>query len=207
MSMSNVNSAMQITDCSFLNLFELDVTLKNGEAAKWLMASRAKSPEDLKAYSGKTNAPDAVAVAGICYKDGIYSLVLIRQYRFPIGGYLYELPAGLTDENESIEVTAQRELKEETGLGLFVTEVTAPFFSSAGMTDETCAIVYGACIGEPNIKGQERAEDIEVIFADAKECDRILREEKVCMRTAMVIRQYLMCDWFRGNDFVERGSE
>lgn len=84
-----------------------------------------------------------------------------------------------------------RELKEETGLDMWVCDVTAPYFSSVGMTDETCAIVHGVYFGVPSLKGQERAEDIEVVFANTDECRRILREEKVCMRTAMAIRNFL----------------
>lgn len=195
MSMSKVNSATQATDYRFLNMFELDVTLKDGSPSKWLMASRARNAHQLEERLKERCGPDAVAIAGIYYDNGTYYMTLIRQYRYPIGGYLYELPAGLTESGESLEDTAKRELKEETGLELLVTEVTPPFFSSAGMTDESCTIVYGACLGEPSLKGQERAEDIEVIFADAEECKRILREENVCMRTAMVIRQFLMCKW------------
>lgn len=194
-SKSQVNSVTQITNSRFLNMFELGITFKDGGEGKWLMASRARDVHQLEERLKERCGPDAVAIAGIYYDNGTYYLTLIRQYRYPIGGYLYELPAGLTESGESLEDTAKRELKEETGLELLVTEVTPPFFSSAGMTDESCAIVYGACLGEPSLKGQERAEDIEVIFADAEECKRILREENVCMRTAMVIRQFLMCKW------------
>lgn len=42
------------------------------------------------------------------------SIILVKQYRPPLGKYLIEFPAGLSDENESPETTALRELKEET---------------------------------------------------------------------------------------------
>lgn len=190
MSMSKVNGATQVTNYRFLNMFELDVTLKDGSPSKWLMASRAKSAEELKC-NAETITADAVAVFATGIVNDKECMVLIRQFRFPIGGYVYELPAGLVDGGETPARTAQREMKEETGLDLQVCHVTAPYFSSVGMTDETCAIVYGVFAGTPSVKGQERAEDIEVVFADANECRRILREEKVCMRTAMAIRCFL----------------
>lgn len=189
MSMSKVNGATQVTDYRFLNMFELDVTLKDGSPSKWMMASRAESAEELKC-NAETITADAVAVFATGIVNDKECMVLIRQFRYPIGGYVYELPAGLV-EDETLARTAQREMKEETGLDLQVCHVTAPYFSSVGMTDETCAIVYGVFSGTPSVKGQERAEDIEVVFADVNECRRVLREEKVCMRTAMAIRCFL----------------
>lgn len=190
MSMSKVNGATQVTDYRFLNMFELDVTLKDGSPSKWMMASRAKSAEKLKCKMDTVTA-DAVAIfaTGIVHDEDC--MVLIRQFRFPVGDYVYELPAGLVDVGETLEEAAQRELKEETGLDMWVCDVTAPYFSSVGMTDETCAIVHGVYFGVPSLKGQERAEDIEIVFANTDECRRILREEKVCMRTAMAIHNFL----------------
>lgn len=190
MSMSKVNGATQVTNYRFLNMFELDVTLKDGSPSKWLMASRARSVEGLKC-NAETVTADAVAVFATGIMNDKECMVLIRQFRYPINDYVYELPAGLIDEGETLAHAAQRELKEETGLDMTVCHVTAPYFSSVGMTDETCSIAYGVYTGTPSLKGQERAEDIEIIFADANECQRILREEKVCMRTAMAIRCFL----------------
>ncbi|MEL7220072.1 MAG: NUDIX hydrolase [Bacteroidota bacterium] len=42
-------------------------------------------------------------------------ILLVRQYRFGIGAYIYELPGGLIDEGETPAEAASRELREETG--------------------------------------------------------------------------------------------
>src|SRR6476620_6631673 len=42
-------------------------------------------------------------------------LLLLRQYRYAAGGYIYEIPAGRLDGDESPATCAARELKEETG--------------------------------------------------------------------------------------------
>jgi ADP-ribose pyrophosphatase len=44
------------------------------------------------------------------------SVVMMRQFRPALGKYIYELPAGTLDPDESIAVCARRELREETGL-------------------------------------------------------------------------------------------
>ncbi len=43
-------------------------------------------------------------------------IYLIKQYRFPVGRYSLELPAGLVNPKESFKKSAERELKEEAGL-------------------------------------------------------------------------------------------
>lgn len=188
--MSEVLGAKKLTNFKFLNLFELDTTYKDGTVGKYQVASRASSALDLKAISGRVEA-DAVAICGSYVINEKHHLVLIRQYRYPVGDYIYELPAGLRDGNETILETAVREMKEETGLDLtvvrFSEELNRPFFSSPGMTDETCSLVFGRCVGTPSSNFLEETEDAQVILADYDECYRILREEKIDMRTAAAI--------------------
>lgn len=64
--------------------------------------------------TGELKADGTVIYAVL--KDDPEKIVLVRQYRYPINKYIYELPAGLIDEGETSEQTAIREMKEETGL-------------------------------------------------------------------------------------------
>jgi ADP-ribose pyrophosphatase len=57
--------------------------------------------------------PGAVIIAPFLDKD---TVVMMRQFRPALKKYIYELPAGTLDPNESIAVCARRELLEETGL-------------------------------------------------------------------------------------------
>ncbi|MGH3797874.1 MAG: NUDIX domain-containing protein [Pseudonocardiaceae bacterium] len=76
--------------------------------------------------------PGAVAIVAL---DGDGSVVMVDQYRHPVGRRLRELPAGLLDAaGEDPVTTAQRELVEETGRiarewGVLVDVVTSPGFS------------------------------------------------------------------------------
>jgi ADP-ribose pyrophosphatase len=55
--------------------------------------------------------PGAVAVLAV--ENG--RVLLERQYRVPVGGWIYEIPAGTIEPGEEPAETARRELREETG--------------------------------------------------------------------------------------------
>lgn len=180
-----VNGACKTTNNKFLNMYDLDVQKRDGTKFSYQVASRAKNTCDLTAVSNNIKS-DAVAIFGT-YDDKI---VLIKQYRYPVGEYIYELPAGLIDDGEDIISAAKREMFEETGLDFVPTEAQwniNPWFSSPGMTDETCGIVFGKCYGVPTNKNQEDTEDIQVVIADKEEAIRILNNEIVDIRTALAI--------------------
>src|SRR2546423_12300991 len=63
-------------------------------------------------------------------------LLLLRQYRYAAGGYIYEIPAGRLDGDESPETCAARELKEETGCTAERLEYMYTMFTTPGFTDE-----------------------------------------------------------------------
>ncbi|RSY76497.1 NUDIX hydrolase [Sphingomonas koreensis] len=75
-------------------------------------------------------------------EDG--QLILVEQYRVPLGRACLELPAGLVgDENESeaVEIAAARELEEETGYRPGGIESLGEYFSSPGMVSESFTLV------------------------------------------------------------------
>jgi ADP-ribose pyrophosphatase len=64
-------------------------------------------------------------------------IVLVRQYRYAAGGYLYEVPAGRPDrEGEPWEECARRELREETGLEAGSLRYLTRILTTPGFTDE-----------------------------------------------------------------------
>lgn len=140
------------------------------------------------------NKPAGVVIFSL-YGEKRDKVVLIRQYRFPIGGFAYELPAGLIEKGEDFHDSAVREMREETGLKLTLKNVDSlferAFYTTIGMTDESCATVYGYAEGEPSRKGLEDGEDIEVVLADRAEIIRILREERVAANCAYLLMHFL----------------
>lgn len=92
------------------------------------------SPEGVCVTRDIVKHPGAVGIAAVDTQDRV---LLIRQYRHPVGGYLFELPAGLRDFPDELPLaTAQRELAEETGYEADRWDVLVDFFNSPGGSDE-----------------------------------------------------------------------
>ena len=77
--------------------------------------------------------PGAAAVVPV-RDDG--AVLLIRQYRHAVGGYIYELPAGKLDPGEDPKDCAARELEEEIGFRASSLEHVVTFYTTPGFTDE-----------------------------------------------------------------------
>lgn len=194
--MSTIEKVTKTTDNRFLNMYDLDVVTKTGHKGLYHVASRAKDVSDLK-LNTHVNKPDGVIIYAL-YGEKREQVVLIRQYRFSIGGYIYEFPAGLVDEGENYHQAGVRELREETGLTFHPIEVdemySRPYFTTIGMTDESCAAVYGVADGVISRNGLEDGEEIEVVLADRTEIRRILKEENVSLMCAYMMMHFLYED-------------
>lgn len=191
--MGKIKNIIKVTENPFLNFYNLETENKVGREGHYYVASRAKTEEELKIRTRK-NTPDGVVIYSL-YGEKRDRVVLIRQYRYPVGGYVYELPAGLVDPGENYHEAAVRELKEETGLTLEPIEADEiyekPYFTTVGMTDESCATVYGYASGTVSEKYQEDSEEIQVILADREEVRRILKEEQVALICAYQMMHFL----------------
>ena len=89
---------------------------------------------------GTTSQRDVVehpgAVGVVAMRDG--QVLLVNQYRHPVGRRLDELPAGLLDvAGEPALQCARRELMEEAGYAADTWHVLADVLTSPGMTDES----------------------------------------------------------------------
>ena len=191
--MKKISEVSRLTDNPHLNLYHLKGTNRVGKPLNYYIASRVKNMERLKLKT-KRNDPDGIIVYSL-YGEKRDRVVLVRQYRYSIDDYIYEFPAGLVEEGEDYREAGIRELKEETGLSLELIDADLMFekpgFMSVGMTDESCATIYGYASGKKKKKGQEDSEEIEIVLADREEVKRILKEEHVAIMCAYMLMHFL----------------
>ena len=105
--------------------------------------------------------PGASAVVPL--KDN-QTVVMIRQYRHAVGGYIYEIPAGKLYLGEDPRDCAMREVEEEIGYKVGKLEPLLSFFTTPGFTDEIIHIYLGEnlTLGTQDLGEDEVLEVIEM---------------------------------------------
>jgi 8-oxo-dGTP pyrophosphatase MutT (NUDIX family) len=120
----------------------------------------------------------AASMVATVEKMGEPHVILVKQFRPPVNGFVIELPAGLIDAEEGAESTAKRELAEETGWRGEAIEVGPFVLNSPGLSDERTALVRIEASREEktNFDGAENIEVLVVPLRGLKK--RLLEEEK-----------------------------
>ena len=93
--MGKIHDVEKLTDNRFLNLYHVKATSVHDTPVNYYVASRARSIEQMKLKTGK-NTPDGVIIYSI-YGEKRDRVVLVKQYRYTLGDYIYEFPAGLVE--------------------------------------------------------------------------------------------------------------
>ena len=158
--------SIETVSTGWINKYHLHYTLPDGRPYTYEGVSR-KGPERYEAALealGSTGAPDPDAVCIVpLLPDG--SVLLEREFRYPLNSWCVSLPAGLIDAGETLEEAVARELSEETGYRLrddivpAVRPLPQPGFSSTGLTEENVQVVFAQV--EPG--GQPRPDSAELI--------------------------------------------
>lgn len=105
------------------------------------------------------------------------TLIVLDQFRIPIGDWLIENPAWLIDPGDSIETAAIRELREETGYQIGEIVSIGQTYSSAGMTNEAPHILLATgCTPHPDGCARESTEWMRQFELPLDKAENILRE-------------------------------
>lgn len=132
-------------------------------------------------YVERAGAIGAAVIVAI--DDG--HLLLVEQYRIPVGRRCLELPAGLVGDQtagEPVEAAAARELEEETGYRPARIASEGVFYSSPGLTSESFTLVRAEGLTRIGDGGGEDDEDIavhRVALADVPDFVAVKRAEGV----------------------------
>lgn len=113
---------------------------RNGEASERIMAAIHEGGPQPQAPAF---TPDAACIVARTPRD---TLVMIREFRYPLNSWCIAFPAGLIDPGEDVVRCACREMEEETGYTVSadaqVRVLPQAGFSSTGFTDETVQVVF-----------------------------------------------------------------
>jgi len=181
----------------YLHSFEIEYSTKTGRTAKWELASRSGLERLEKEIFKHERFTDGAMIFATNLEKT--QMVLLKEFRVTAGRYVYTIPAGLIDPDESIEMAAIREFKEETGMDFSPQYVDRSRYVSVGIVNECINIVYGYFSGEPSSEFLTDEEDAQAIIIDAEMAEILLREEEVTARTA-----YLMQHFFDINPFFKK---
>jgi ADP-ribose pyrophosphatase len=112
-------------------------------------------------YAGRARGLRAAVILAVDAGE----VLLVEQYRVPLGTFCLELPAGLIGdetEGEDALASARRELEEETGYRAAHWEEVGEFFSSPGMLSESFTLVKATGLTQVSDGGGTDQEDIVV---------------------------------------------
>jgi len=145
-----------------------------------LRTDEVRMPEGDLAARDVVEHPGAVAIVAL---DGTGQVLVIRQYRHPVGRLLWEIPAGLRDvRGEPLLAAAERELREETGYTAKNWRVLVDSFTSPGILTERLRVFL--------------ARDL----AKVPDAERgiVLRHEEAYLQTAWVPLETAAAAFLRG---------
>lgn len=115
--------------------------------------------------------PGGVAIVAITSEE---SVVLVKQYRKAVEGFLLEIPAGKLELNEEPRETAIRELKEETGLESDKLTYISEFYTSPGYTDEKIHLFLAEDLKKVEYTPED-GEFIEIVEISIQELTKMVR--------------------------------
>lgn len=193
--MSKIKKIETLASTKYLSLYSADYINRKGDLRNWTIASRkTKETIENNFFNNEDDKIDAVVVIARHIEED--KLIVIRQFRVPINDYVIELPAGLVDGDESFEEAVKRELKEETGLDLISIdkeETKEKVYVSAGMTDESIALVRCTCNGVISNENLEDDEDIEVIMLSKSEARELIKSnENIDVKALLAIQNFIL---------------
>jgi len=166
-------SATPIAEGNWLRLEKIEYLDREGRSRTWEAVERRRQQ-------------GAVVMIAVLRPSNRY--VFIQQYRPPVGGLVFEFPAGLIDPDETPERTAVRELYEETGFHGTVSWLSAPTLNTPGMTSEFAHQALMEvdetlpCNRNPTPTPDE-GEDIEVFLVEVERVPDVIREREAAGAT------------------------
>jgi len=105
---------------------------------------------------------------------------LLRQYRYALGQYILEAPAGTMEPDEDPAATAHRELIEETGFAARSIEPKGFIYTTPGFTDETIYLFEARGLFPSQEFKKDEDEVIEVVDVVTGDLNAMICDGTIC---------------------------
>ena len=178
-----LNSMTKNRDTRFLKSYTLNYTNTEGNEKIYEMVSNFnyEKPEEIGQKAS------GVVIIGFRGEE----LLLLREFRMGVNQFIYNMPAGHSEDGETVEQCARRELNEETGLHIKkICKILPPSYASPDLSDSSAWVVMAEVEGEFNPQ-TEADEYIQPLFADRKQLEELLDNEKFSGRAQLMA--YFFC--------------
>lgn len=169
----------KIKDGKYLKNYELTYLNKVGKEKKYEIVSRKelRNLEDLGAKSS--------GVSIVVRRED--ELLLLREFRMGINRTVYNLVAGMIEDDETVEECVRRELFEETGLSLVrITSVLPASYAALAITDVKTQIVFAQVEGTLENQHTSVNEEIEAKFYTREEVKILIETEDFSSRAQVI---------------------
>ncbi|AQY50745.1 ADP-ribose pyrophosphatase [Listeria weihenstephanensis FSL R9-0317] len=132
--------------------------------------------------------PGAVAVIAITPEN---KMIMVEQFRKPLENTIVEIPAGKIEPNEAPELTAGRELEEETGYKTEDLTHLVSFYTSPGFADELLHIYLAGDIHkQANPLQADEDEFVNILEVSLDEALQLIEENVICDAKTVYAVQY-----------------
>lgn len=169
----------KVRDGKYLKNYELTYLNRAGKEKKYEIVSR----RDLAGADDLGGRPSGVSIVATCGDK----LLLLHEFRMGVNQTVYNLCAGMLEQDESIEDCISRELYEETGLTVKkINKILPPSFAAVAISDTTTYIAFVEI--DENSYCSDHASDneqIEAGFYTQDEVKKLLETEPFSSRAQL----------------------
>ncbi len=182
----------KVKDGKYLKNYELLYRNKVGKEKKYEIVSR----KELRDVTDLGKGVSGVSIVAVM--DG--KLLLLKEFRMSINKAIYNLCAGMLEENETIEECIERELYEETGLSVKkLLTILPPSYSAVGISDTKTYIAFVEATGEFSDHTSQN-EEIKAAFYTREEVQQLLETEEFSSRSQIISWFFLHNNWMESNE-------
>ena len=157
----------------FISRYDITYIEADGTEKVYEMISRDKGIDSFERL--RKDSVDAVVM--VVTDESGERILINREFRLPVGEWIYNFPAGLIEPGETPVQSAKREIFEETGLELFrIDDVMKKCYSAVGFSNESNICIVGAARGEIR-PSDSLAEEITAGWYTKEEVRKLLKTE------------------------------